>query len=591
MAAFPAGYTLLPGLASGTGTFATGVSGDGLVVVGEADDASFNAHAVYWTDSTGPIDLGLLAGGAWAYAAATNSDGSVIVGGADASGVQHAFIWTAGGGMVDLGLPMGATSSFATAVSADGLTVSGETGNPGLSFVWTLAGGFVILAALPATSGSFAAGISSDGTRIIGYSDTTDGNEHAAHWNVAGTLTDIDGRGAGSFSRALASNSDGTIIFGEATNAASAMRWTAGGGMVDLGFLAPDGVASSLSSATADGTTATGYTSTVSLTTPLVWTQAGGLAAIPGVPTGLTAASNWFANAIAGNGSVIVGYAPIDPGPLTTAWVYGLGAGPAPPDFPLTGVVKVLLPPAELQFCDAMGAPYAAGTLEFYQPDTSTPKDTWNSPLGGDDHLNSNPLVLDAAGRALIYGDGAYRTVLRDALGNLVWDQPSFTYISACMVPVVGAADLATARQAMGITDAIEAEAIARAAADSAEATARASADATLQANIDAEIARAEAAEAALAALIAALPPPASPGNVQGGSASLDASGHCHVTFGTPFATACDSFVVTGLATGVWSGAFNVANQTTTGIDVWGSIFGSRTPASGVVFFWLATGH
>jgi len=262
-----------------------------------------------------------------------------------------------------------------------------------------------------------------------------------------------------------------------------------------------------------------------------------------------------------------------------------------PPDFPLTGVVKVLLPPAELQFCDAIGAPYAGGTLEFYEQNTTTPKDTWNSPLGGDAHLNTNPLTLDSAGRALIYGDGAYRTVLRDALGNLVWDQPSFTYVSACMVPVVGAADLATARQAMGITDAIEAEALARAAADSAEATARASADAALQAALDAEIARAEAAEAALGALIAGLPPPASPGNVQGGSASLDASGHCHITFPTPFATACDSFVVTGLAVGVWSGAFNVANQTTTGIDVWGSIFGSRTPASGVVFFWLATGH
>jgi hypothetical protein len=267
-----------------------------------------------------------------------------------------------------------------------------------------------------------------------------------------------------------------------------------------------------------------------------------------------------------------------------------LGGLLIPPDFPLSGVVKVLLPPAELQFCDAIGAPYAGGTLEFYEQNTTTPKDTWNSPLGGDDHLNSNPLVLDSAGRALIYGDGAYRTVLRDAAGNLIWDQPSFTYVSACMVPVVGAADLATARQAMGITDAIEAEALARAAADSAEASAWASADATLQSNIDAETARAEAAEAALGARIDGLPAPAPPGNTQGAGGTLDAAGHARVTFGTPFATDAISVVITGEAVGVWSGAFNVANLDRFGFDVWGSIFGSRTPASGIDFYWLAIG-
>ena len=259
--------------------------------------------------------------------------------------------------------------------------------------------------------------------------------------------------------------------------------------------------------------------------------------------------------------------------------------------FPLTGVVKVLLPPAELQFCDANGVPYAGGTLEFYEPGTSNPKDTWRSPTGDSDTLNENPLTLDAAGRALIYGDGGYRTVLRDADGNLVWDQPSFTYVSSCMVPVVGAADLATARQAMGITDAIEAEALLRIAADDAERTAREAADAALGARIDDEIARAEAAEAALGARIDGLPAPNPPVAAVGGEAALDAGGHCRVTFGTPFATACTAFVVTGNAVGVWSGAFNIANQDRFGCDVWGSIFGSRTPAAGVVFNWMALGN
>ena len=37
--AWPAGYTLLPGLVGGTGAYANGVSADGSVVVGEADDS------------------------------------------------------------------------------------------------------------------------------------------------------------------------------------------------------------------------------------------------------------------------------------------------------------------------------------------------------------------------------------------------------------------------------------------------------------------------------------------------------------------------------------------------------------------------
>lgn len=256
---------------------------------------------------------------------------------------------------------------------------------------------------------------------------------------------------------------------------------------------------------------------------------------------------------------------------------------------PIPGAIRVLLPPAELQFCDADGNPFAGGTLEMYVQNTSTPKDTWKSPLGGDDTLNENPIRLDAAGRALIYGDGAYRTVLRDADGNLIWDQPSFTYVSSCMVPVVGAADLATARQAMGITDAIEAEALLRIAADDEERTAREAADTALGTRIDDEIARAEAAEAALGARIDGLPAPNPPSSVQGGFLRLDPSGHLRVTFPTPFTTTCTSFICQGAAVGNWSGSFN-AEADRLGADVWGTIFGSRTPAANVTFFWMAIG-
>ncbi|OWV62592.1 hypothetical protein ATY75_12270 [Rhizobium sp. N122] len=80
-----------------------------------------------------------------------------------------------------------------------------------------------------------------------------------------------------------------------------------------------------------------------------------------------------------------------------------------------------LLPTGETTFLDANGIPLASGTVEFYIPGTTTPKDTWQN--ASQTILNTNPVTLDSAGRAIIYGSGSYRQVVKDSLGNLVWDQ------------------------------------------------------------------------------------------------------------------------------------------------------------------------
>src|SRR3954462_14082075 len=108
-----------------------------------------------------------------------------------------------------------------------------------------------------------------------------------------------------------------------------------------------------------------------------------------------------------------------------------------------------------LQWSDANGTPYAAGTIETYQPGTSTPK-----PVYVDPDLSAsatNPVVLDAAGRSLMYGDGDYRIVLRDALGNQIFDVEATTIVSAAMSAFVSAPTLADARDMLGIDDAIAA--------------------------------------------------------------------------------------------------------------------------------------
>lgn len=83
--------------------------------------------------------------------------------------------------------------------------------------------------------------------------------------------------------------------------------------------------------------------------------------------------------------------------------------------------MATLLPNATQQFFDANGVPLAAGTVYFYVPGTTTPKDTWQDSAGT--VLNTNPITLNSSGEAIIYGSGSYRQVVYDSAGNLIWDQ------------------------------------------------------------------------------------------------------------------------------------------------------------------------
>lgn len=83
--------------------------------------------------------------------------------------------------------------------------------------------------------------------------------------------------------------------------------------------------------------------------------------------------------------------------------------------------MATLLPNATQQFFDANGVPLASGTVYFYVPGTTTPKDTWQDSAGT--VLNTNPITLNSSGEAIIYGSGSYRQVVYDSAGNLIWDQ------------------------------------------------------------------------------------------------------------------------------------------------------------------------
>ena len=87
------------------------------------------------------------------------------------------------------------------------------------------------------------------------------------------------------------------------------------------------------------------------------------------------------------------------------------------------------LPNAEQTFLGNNGQPLVGGSVYSYVPNTLVPKSTWIDPF--ENTLNSEPVTLDSAGRAVIFGQGNYRQRVYDANNNLIWDGLTSAYGSA----------------------------------------------------------------------------------------------------------------------------------------------------------------
>lgn len=87
------------------------------------------------------------------------------------------------------------------------------------------------------------------------------------------------------------------------------------------------------------------------------------------------------------------------------------------------------------QYTNNNGAPFANGSLTFYETLTSTLKDTWSDEDGM--HLNTNPVTLNSYGAPTteIFMSGIYRVVAKSNSGAIIWDRD----------PVVGGAGTGTA--------------------------------------------------------------------------------------------------------------------------------------------------
>jgi probable HAF family extracellular repeat protein len=120
-----------------TRSYASGVSGDGTIVVGRSEynpsSTSLVTQAVRWTSQTAMQGLGYLRPGHFrSQANAISRDGSTVVGWSNSSGVQEAFVWREGAGMQPLPQLPGAPflSTSANAVNMAGLVFAGHAINP-----------------------------------------------------------------------------------------------------------------------------------------------------------------------------------------------------------------------------------------------------------------------------------------------------------------------------------------------------------------------------------------------------------------------------------------------------------------------------
>jgi len=336
--------------------------------------------------------LGDLPGGAFSsFASGVSGDGSVVVGTSKATTGDRAFRWSASGGMQALGT-LGAYSSNANGVSFDGSVIVGTVNNLQFSdfqgFQWTAPGGMVGLRSLGLTGDSRASGVSTDGNFVVGEGRYGVSSSFAFRGTTAGVFSNLgDHPGGSDFGRAFGVSGDGSVVagtgsdfaggfsfswtaatglihlsghpssFGSTANAVSAdgnfivgqvelaagrfaYEWTSAGGMISLGDLPGGSVTSNAFAVSTDGRVVVGSSSSTSGTNAFLWTQANGMQSLQDLLTSLgqgSAMSGWrleSATGISADGKTIVGYG-VNPSGVREAWIATV---PEPSALALAGI-------------------------------------------------------------------------------------------------------------------------------------------------------------------------------------------------------------------------------------------------------------
>ena len=312
-----ASLEVIPIAAGYTTTYVSGVSSNGLVVVGSNRDSSGDYQAFSWVGGT-MTGLGFLdAAHAYSRGSAVSSDGSVVVGySKNSSGVMEAFRWV-GGTMTGIGfLDAAHAYSRASAVSSDGSVVVGASNNGSgheEAFRW-VGGTMTGIGFLDAThTYSRANAVSSDGSVVVGTSHNDSGYEEAFRW-VGGTMTGIGFLNpAHNNSTANAVSSDGSVVVGTSISGSDheeAFRWV-GGSIMGLGVLDDVTPFSRANAVSSDGSVVVGESVVNLVITAFRWTESTGMVSIASLledaGVDMTGYTLTAAVDVSADGSIIVG--------------------------------------------------------------------------------------------------------------------------------------------------------------------------------------------------------------------------------------------------------------------------------------------
>jgi probable HAF family extracellular repeat protein len=173
---------------------------------------------------------------------------------------------------------------------------------------------------------SFAVGVSADGTVVVGFGNSASGME-AFRWTAGGGMVGLGFLGDDGVSTgALGVSDDGTVVVGfssSASGSGEAFRWTEGGGMVGLGFLG--GVDIPISQAnrvSADGTVVVGFSVISSGQEAFRWTEGGGMVGLGDFAGGTFESA---AQGVSADGAVVVGFGTGASGQEAFRWTAGGG--------------------------------------------------------------------------------------------------------------------------------------------------------------------------------------------------------------------------------------------------------------------------
>lgn len=255
-----------------------GISGNGLVVVGESDASGGypTRHPVRYSGGL----MSNLTNPAITYnasGAGVSRDGTIAVGNGDAN---LALRFQGGVAIAMPKLPNGTTEVYVSGISGDGTKAVGSSGStPGdqaVRWVNDVPNGLGDLAG--GSYSSYGNGISDDGSTVVGYSASANGNE-AFRWQN-GTMAGLGALSSLWFqSSASACSADGSIVVGNSRVNQSdrqAVRWV-GQSISGLGYLSGGGRRSEALAVSGTGDFVVGFSGDFSSRLAFLWDPTNGM--------------------------------------------------------------------------------------------------------------------------------------------------------------------------------------------------------------------------------------------------------------------------------------------------------------------------